>query len=88
MVTAQPLKTAGEELDYLDHDLSDLSVQSVQCMEATKIQVPTWSLVVAAATKEHHGKFFIRPFNLTKKTVYWGTARQLHHLALHYSGKN
>ena len=22
---AQPLTTAGEELDYLDHDLSDLS---------------------------------------------------------------
>ena len=27
---AQPLTTAGEELDDLDHDLSDLSVQSVQ----------------------------------------------------------
>ena len=25
---AQPLTTAGEELDYLDHDLSDLSVRS------------------------------------------------------------
>ena len=25
-IPAQPLTTAGEELDYLDHDLSDLSV--------------------------------------------------------------
>ena len=24
-IPAQPLTTAGEELDYLDHDLSDLS---------------------------------------------------------------
>ena len=27
---AQPLTTAGEELDYLDHDLSDLSVLDVE----------------------------------------------------------
>ena len=27
---AQPLTTAGEELDYLDRDLSDLSVRGVE----------------------------------------------------------
>ena len=28
---AQPLTTAGEELDDLDHDLSDLPVRGVPC---------------------------------------------------------
>ena len=33
---AQPLTTAGEELDYLDHDLSGLSVRAVDVFEVQR----------------------------------------------------
>ena len=37
---AQPLTTAGEELDDLDHDLSDLSVRGVKGIKFSLIHPP------------------------------------------------
>ena len=50
---AQPLTTAREELHYLDHDLSDLSVQGVQLLRKSLQDRPLGVNRPAEGTLKH-----------------------------------